>query len=174
MEYISLAVKRIKPFLNLIVFLLVFTLSFLIIVGTLKYTMPFIIGLITASILKKPTEAIIKKFNIDGNLAASISTLMFYIITVTLLGFGVVYFCSEIKDLATDGYEYIYDNGTNINVFIQDSLSAFESIDESILETLKSNINKLISDISNYALDFSMNIVNYIINVIQPFHILYQ
>ena len=107
MEYISLAVKRIKPFLNLIVFLLVFTLSFLIIVGTLKYTMPFIIGLITASILKKPTEAIIKKFNIDGNLAASISTLMFYIITVTLLGFGVVYFCSEIKDLATDGYEYI-------------------------------------------------------------------
>ncbi len=169
MEYISLAVKRIKPFLNLIVFLLVFTLSFLIIVGTLKYTMPFIIGLITASILKKPTEAIIKKFNIDGNLAASISTLMFYIITVTLLGFGVVYFCSEIKDLATDGYEYIYDNGTNINVFIQDSLSAFESIDESILETLKSNINKLISDISNYALDFSMNIVNYIINVISAF-----
>lgn len=169
MEYISLAVKRIKPFLNLIVFLLVFTLSFLIIVGTLKYTMPFIIGLITASILKKPTEAIIKKFNIDGNLAASISTLMFYIITVTLLGFGVVYFCSEIKDLATDGYEYIYDNGANINVFIQDSLSAFESIDESILETLKSNINKLISDISNYALDFSMNIVNYIINVISAF-----
>ena len=169
MEYISLAVKRIKPFLNLIVFLLVFTLSFLIIVGTLKYTMPFIIGLITASILKKPTEAIIKKFNIDGNLAASISTLMFYIITVTLLGFGVVYFCSEIKDLATDGYEYIYDNGTNINVFIQDSLSAFESIDESILEALKSNINKLISDISNYALDFSMNIVNYIINVISAF-----
>lgn len=169
MEYISLAVKRIKPFLNLIVFLLVFTFSFLIIVGTLKYTMPFIIGLITASILKKPTEAIIKKFNIDGNLAASISTLMFYIITVTLLGFGVVYFCSEIKDLATDGYEYIYDNGANINVFIQDSLSAFESIDESILETLKSNINKLISDISNYALDFSMNIVNYIINVISAF-----
>ncbi len=168
-EYISLAVKRLKPFLNLIVFLLVFTLSFLIIVGTLKYTMPFIIGLITASILKKPTEAIIKKFNIDGNLAASISTLMFYIITVTLLGFGVVYFCSEIKDLATDGYEYIYDNGANINVFIQDSLSAFESIDESILETLKSNINKLISDISNYALDFSMNIVNYIISVISAF-----
>lgn len=169
MEYITLAVKRIKPFINLIVFLVVFTLGFSIIVGTLKYTMPFIIGLITASILKKPTEAIIKKFNIDGNLAASISTLIFYIITVTLLGFGVVYFCSEIKDLATDGYEYIYDNGANINIFIQDSLSAFENIDESILETLKSNINKLVSDVSNYALDFSMNIVNYIISVISAF-----
>ena len=169
MEYITLAVKRIKPFINLIVFLVVFTLGFSIIVGTLKYTMPFIIGLITASILKKPTEAIIKKFNIDGNLAASISTLIFYIITVTLLGFGVVYFCSEIKDLATDGYEYIYDNGANINNFIQDSLSAFENIDESILETLKSNINKLVSDVSNYALDFSMNIVNYIISVISAF-----
>ena len=169
MEYITLAVKRIKPFINLIVFLVVFTLGFSIIVGTLKYTMPFIIGLITASILKKPTEAIIKKFNIDGNLAASICTLIFYIVTVALLGFGVVYFCSEIKDLATDGYEYIYDNGANINNFIQDSLSAFENIDESILETLKSNINKLVSDVSNYALDFSMNIVNYIISVISAF-----
>ena len=77
-----------------------------------------------------------------------------------------MYFCSEIKDLATDGYQYLYDNGSEINKFVQDSLSAFENIDESILESLKSNINKFISDISNYALDFSMNIVNYIINVI--------
>ncbi|MDU2491570.1 MAG: sporulation integral membrane protein YtvI [Clostridium celatum] len=166
MEYISLLAKKIKPFLSLIIFILVFTISFSIIIGTLKYTIPFIIGLITASILKKPTEAIIKRFNIEGNFAASISILIFYIITVTLLGFGVMYFCSEIKDLATDGYQYLYENGSEINKFVQDSLSAFENIDESILESLKSNINKFISDISNYALDFSMNIVNYIIGVI--------
>ena len=166
MEYISLVVKKIRPFLSLIIFFLSFTISFSIIIGTLKYTIPFIIGLITASILKKPTEALIKRFNIEGNFAASISILIFYIITVTLLGFGVMYFCSEIKDLATDGYQYLYDNGSEINKFVQDSLSAFENIDESILESLKSNINKFISDISNYALDFSMNIVNYIINVI--------
>ena len=166
MEYISLLAKKIKPFLSLIIFILVFTISFSIIIGTLKYTIPFIIGLITASILKKPTEVIIKKFNMEGNFAASISILIFYIITVTLLGFGVMYFCSEIKDLATDGYQYLYENGSEINKFVQDSLSAFENIDESILESLKSNINKFISDISNYALDFSMNIVNYIIGVI--------
>lgn len=169
MEYISLVAKRLRPFLSLIIFFLVFTVSFSIIIGTLKYTIPFIIGLITASILKKPTETLIKKFNIDGNLAASISILLFYIITVILLGFGIMYFCSEIKDLATDGYQYLYDNRSNVNAFIQDSLSAFENIDESILESLKSNINKFISDISNYALDFSMNIVNYIIGVISAF-----
>ena len=166
MEYISLIAKKIRPFFSLIIFLLVFTISFSIIIGTLKYTIPFIIGLITASILKKPTEAIIKRFNIKGNFAASISILIFYIITVTLLGIGVMYFCSEIKDLATDGYQYLYENGSEINTFIQDSLSAFENIDESILESLKININKFISDISNYALEFSMNIVNYIIGVI--------
>ena len=166
MEYISLIAKKIRPFFSLIIFLLVFTISFSIIIGTLKYTIPFIIGLITASILKKPTEAIIKRFNIKGNFAASISILIFYIITVTLLGIGVMYFCSEIKDLATDGYQYLYENGSEINRFVQDSLSAFENIDESILESLKININKFISDISNYALEFSMNIVNYIIGVI--------
>ena len=166
MEYISLIAKKIRPFFSLIIFLLVFTISFSIIIGTLKYTIPFIIGLITASILKKPTEAIIKRFNIKGNFAASISILIFYIITVTLLGIGVMYFCSEIKDLATDGYQYLYENGSEINTFVQDSLSAFENIDESILESLKININKFISDISNYALEFSMNIVNYIIGVI--------
>ena len=169
MEYISLVAKKLRPFLNLIIFFLVFTVSFSIIIGTLKYTIPFIIGLITALILKKPTETLIKKFNIDGNFAASISILLFYAITVTLLGFGIVYFCSEIKDLATDGYQYVYDNRSEINTFLQNSLSAFENIDESILESLKSNINKFISDISNYALDFSMNIVNYIIGVISAF-----
>lgn len=169
MEYVSLVAKKIRPFLSLIIFFLVFTISFLIVIGTLKYTIPFIIGLITASILQKPTEALIKKFNIEGNFAAGISILVFYAVTVTLLGFGIMYFCSEIKDLATDGYQYLYDNGSDINKFVQDSLSAFENIDESILESLKLNINKFISDISNYALDFSMNIVNYIIGVISAF-----
>lgn len=169
MEYVSLVAKKIRPFLSLIIFFLVFTISFSIVIGTLKYTIPFIIGLITASILQKPTEALIKKFNIEGNFAAGISILVFYAVTVTLLGFGIMYFCSEIKDLATDGYQYLYDNGSDINKFVQDSLSAFENIDESILESLKLNINKFISDISNYALDFSMNIVNYIIGVISAF-----
>ena len=169
MEYVSLVAKKIRPFLRLIIFFLVFTISFSIVIGTLKYTIPFIIGLITASILQKPTEALIKKFNIEGNFAAGISILVFYAVTVTLLGFGIMYFCSEIKDLATDGYQYLYDNGSDINKFVQDSLSAFENIDESILESLKLNINKFISDISNYALDFSMNIVNYIIGVISAF-----
>ena len=166
MEYISLVCKRIRPFLRLIIFFLVFTISFSIIIGTLKYTIPFIIGLITASILKNPTEALIKKFNIKGNFAASISILLFYVITVTLLGLGIMYFCSEIKNLKTDNYKYLYDNRSEINTFVQDSLSVFENIDESILESLKSNINKFISDISNYVLDSSMNIVNYIIGVI--------
>lgn len=169
MEYVSLVAKKIRPFLSLIIFFLVFTISFSIVIGTLKYTIPFIIGLITASILQKSTEALIKKFNIEGNFAAGISILVFYAVTVTLLGFGIMYFCSEIKDLATDGYQYLYDNGSDINKFVQDSLSAFENIDESILESLKLNINKFISDISNYALDFSMNIVNYIIGVISAF-----
>ena len=55
MEYVSLVAKKIRPFLSLIIFFLVFTISFSIVIGTLKYTIPFIIGLITASILKKPT-----------------------------------------------------------------------------------------------------------------------
>ena len=166
MEYISVLGKKIRPFLNLVVFLIIFTISFSIIVGTLKYTIPFIIGIIAASILKKPTELLIKKFNMKSDLVAIFSTLIFYVITVTLLVWGVVYFCSEIKDLATDGYQYIYDNGSEISAFVQKSLSSFENIDESILESLKSNITKFIADISNYVLDFSMNIVNYIINII--------
>ena len=50
MEYIALVAKKIKPFVRLIIFFLVFTISFSIIIGTLKYTIPFIIGLITALI----------------------------------------------------------------------------------------------------------------------------
>ncbi len=49
----------------------------------------------------------------------------------------MVYFSSEIKDLATEGYDYIYNNGSEISDMLQKSLSGFENIDESILDTLK-------------------------------------
>ena len=166
MEYVSNLLRKLKPFLNIAIFLVLFTLCFFIVVGTLKYTIPFIIGLIAASILKKPTEWLIDKFQMKGNLSAIISTLVFYAITVTLLVLGIVFFCSEIKDLATDGYNYIYNNGGKIGILIQDSLSKFKGIDEAVIEALKSNVTSHISDISNYVLEFSKGIVNYIINFI--------
>ena len=166
MEYINEMVKKVKPFANILIFFCLFTIAFIIIAGTIKYTIPFIIGLIAASILQKPTEFIIKRFNIRGEIAAIISTLIFYVITVSVLVVGVVYFSSEIKDLATEGYDYIYNNGSEISDMLQKSLSGFENIDESILDTLKTNITKFISDMSNYALDFSKGIVNGIINVV--------
>ena len=108
MEYINEIVKKVKPFANILIFFCLFTIAFIIIAGTIKYTIPFIIGLIAASILQKPTEFIIKRFNIRGEIAAIISTLIFYVITVSVLVVSVVYFSSEIKDLATEGYDYIY------------------------------------------------------------------
>lgn len=166
MEYITAIVKKVRPFVSILIFFGVFTVVFMLVSGTIKYTLPFIIGIIAASILEKPTEALIKKFNMRGEIAAIISTLVFYAITVTLLVVGIVYFSSEIKDLATDGYEYIYDNGSKIGNLVQNSLSTFENIDESVLDTLRSNINKLISDASNYILELSGSVVNYIINII--------
>lgn len=166
MEYINEIVKKVKPFANILIFFCLFTIAFIIIAGTIKYTIPFIIGLIAASILQKPTEFIIKRFNIRGEIAAIISTLIFYVITVSVLVVSVVYFSSEIKDLATEGYDYIYNNGSEISDMLQKYLSGFENIDESILDTLKTNITKFISDMSNYALDFSKGIVNGIINVV--------
>ena len=166
MEYISNLLNKLKPCLNVVIFLILFTLCFWIIIGTLKYTIPFIVGLVAAAILKKPTEWLINKFQIKGNLAAIISTLVFYIITVTLLILGVVFFCSEIKDLATEGYEYIYDNGGKIGILIQDSLSKFKNIDPEVIGALESNVTGYLADISNYVLDFSKGIVNYIISFI--------
>lgn len=66
MEYINEIVKKVKPFANILIFFCLFTIAFIIIAGTIKYTIPFIIGLIAASILQKPTEFIIKRFNIRG------------------------------------------------------------------------------------------------------------
>ena len=55
MEYINEIVKKVKPFANILIFFCLFTIAFIIIAGTIKYTIPFIIGLIAASILQKPT-----------------------------------------------------------------------------------------------------------------------
>lgn len=166
MEYITAIFKRVKPFISILTFIVVFTVVFMLVTGTLKYTIPFIIGIIAASILEKPTEALIKRFNMRGEIAAIVSTLVFYAITVTLVVLGIIYFSSEIKNLATDAYGYVYGDGTKVGNLVQSFLSTFESIDQSVLDTLKSNITKLVSDASNYVLKFSGDIVNYIFNII--------
>ena len=100
-EYISLGAKKIRPF-----FLSIYNFFFNSYWNFKVYNS--IYNWINNSInFKKAYKAIIKKFNIDGNLASSICILFFYVITVTLLGFSIVYLCSEIKDLATDGYQYL-------------------------------------------------------------------
>ena len=166
MEDIINYLKNFKPLLRFVIFIAIFTISFMVIFATLKYTIPFIIGIIAAAILKKPTEYLIKKFNMEGNVAAVISTLIFYAITITMLVFGIVFFCSEIKDLASDGYDYIYRTSSDIGLFVQDFLSKFDSVDKTVIDGLKDNITQLISDFSNYVLDFSKEIVNYVISII--------
>ena len=56
MEYITAIVKKVRPFVSILIFFGVFTVVFMLVSGTIKYTLPFIIGIIAASILEKPTE----------------------------------------------------------------------------------------------------------------------
>ena len=166
MDIIINWIKRYKSLIKFLLFLFLFTISFLIFFGTIKYTLPFLIGLIVAALLKKPTTFLIKKCKIKNSIATTISTLLFYIISITIISYGIFYLCTEIKDIAYLGYNYIAKNTNVIEMNIQDILLKFNNIDPSIIETIMTNFTNSLSDFSTIVLNGSLGFVNSLISIV--------
>ena len=86
MEYINEIVKKVKPFANILIFFCLFTIAFIIIAGTIKYTIPFIIGLIAHKVAKI-SESNDSKYIFKWSLISAIGGLAFNVIADPIVGF---------------------------------------------------------------------------------------
>lgn len=148
--------SRLKKF---IIFILIYTVAFVLFFSTLSYTFPFVIAIIIALITKPITLYLKKKLKMTNGIAAIISTTFVFIIIsllvtvilykITLEAKELIYSMPNIKTTAKFLDEYIL----KLKVY-------YDKIDPSIVEKLQQQLSALLSSV----LDISVKIFNKLIS----------
>ncbi|MBU5270204.1 sporulation integral membrane protein YtvI [Clostridium cochlearium] len=153
MEYL---LKKID---KMIVFFIIYTISFLVFFKTLKYSLPFVLAFIFSIILKKPTEFLIKKFNLKNSISSFITTLIFFTIIIFSLYFSTTSLIKEGIDLGKNTQIYISNNSKNISAFLKNLEKYYYNLDPAILKTISNNLLTMLSKVSDYTVVITTKLV---------------
>lgn len=137
---------------SIFIFFIIYTLTFVIFFGTLRFTIPFILATIFAFSLKKPTKYLSQKFRIKGWLASLITTTLFFISIITIISLLTLSLTLETIDITSDLKNIISSYSSEINIFlnsIEEKLILYKiSIDS---EIITNHLSSLISSILGFA-----------------------
>lgn len=150
---------------NSILFFMIYSFVFILFFKTLQYTLPFVLALIFAIILQKPTGFLIRKFKLKNTIASLISTLLFFTIIGVLVSLSISHVTSEIIQLGKNVQAYFVNNTYNFNNLYIMVERFYNNLDPSIISSIKSNINSSLTQIGNITVYISSKLVSYIINL---------
>lgn len=148
------------------IFFIVYTILFLTFFNTLDYTLPFVLALLCALILRRPTIFISQKLKIKNGIASLITTVVFFTIIITLLVLGITTISQEAIQLGKNTQIYISKNSTDIYNSFYKLQKYYNDLDPYIINTLENNFTNFVTKTSNIAVAFSAKLVSYIINLI--------
>lgn len=149
-----------------VIFFLIYTISFLIFFKTLKYSLPFVLAFIFSIILKKPTELLIKKFNLKNSISSFITTLAFFSIIIFILYFSVTSLIREGIDLGKNTQIYLSNNSKNIITFLNNLEKYYYDLDPAILKTISNNLLTMLSKISNHTVVITTKLIQITISLL--------
>ncbi|WP_209703242.1 sporulation integral membrane protein YtvI [Clostridium algifaecis] len=156
--------ELINKFNKLILFFIIYSALFITFFSTLNYTLPFVLALIFALILKKPTTYIYKKFKISPSIASLFTTIIFFVIILLIISFGIVNIAQEAVQLGKNTQLYISQNSDNILNSFERLQKYYNNLDPYIINALDKNFTSFITKTSNIAVLISGKIVSYVIN----------
>ncbi len=151
---------------KLLLFFVAYTLVFISFFKTLPYTLPFVLALIFAYFLRKPTRYLVNKFKIKASLASILTTLVFFTTIISLLTLTISSMIREIITLTKGIQTYIDANYYNILDIFSKLQNNFNNIDPYILDTAKNYFLNSISGILNSTVNIGTSIVGYLINIL--------
>ncbi|WP_142415201.1 sporulation integral membrane protein YtvI [Hathewaya massiliensis] len=154
---------------RIIIFFLVYTMIFLIFFGTLKYTFPFVIALIFALILKRPTEYLIKKLKINNTFSCLITNIIFFSIIFLLLFWGISIISREIAQFAKNIQSYIVNNSDKIYELMENIQNRYNNINPELLNSIKNHASGVISKYSGNIMDLSTSLVSFTLGFVSNF-----
>lgn len=140
------------------IFVVLYTVLFILLFKTLKLTAPFIISLLVTTILYKPTIVLKNKFRFKSTLATTISVSLFYLLTIGLLIGIITGLAYEIRNVLslidTNELTTFIDNlGKKI-------ISIYNGLDPSIVNIMTDNLGNISSEASLFAMDILKRLLN--------------
>lgn len=147
---------------RIVIFVIIYSILFITFFNTLKYTLPFVLALIFAFILQKPTNFLIKRFNLKSSIASLITTSVFSAIIILFLIWGINTITNEIILLTKNIQMYLSQNTSRITYSISDLQKYYKNLDPAIISTINTNV----SNFSTKTLSTTLNISGKIMSII--------
>lgn len=149
---------------KLFLFFLAYTIIFEVFFRTLNYTLPFVLALICAAILKKPTQYLMKRFKMKNSTASLITTIIFFAIILSLMTWGLTALAQEAILLGKNAQAYITGNLPDLNDIFNKIQKYYRNLDPSITNGIKSNISSMFSKASMLTVSVTSSIMKGIIS----------
>lgn len=149
---------------KLAIFVLIYSLIFITFVNTLSYTIPFVLALIFAYLLQKPTNFLTKKFNISKSISALITTLILSSLIVFILFYTFTFLSNQIVLLTKTIQGFTFDNYTKVNTFINSLQKIYKNLDPAVVSSIEKNISDYSSKILSGTLNISGQLMSFFLN----------
>lgn len=151
---------------KLILFFTTYTMVFFVFFSTLNYTLPFVLALIFALILRKPTNFLIRKLKVNSSLASLISTIIFFAVITILISWGITILMQETIQLGKNTQVYISKNSTTISDSLNHFKEYYNNLDPNIISTLEKNFSSYVTKLSNITVQVTGKIVSTLISLL--------
>lgn len=138
-----------------ILFLVLYTIVFVLFFSTLSYTIPFVLALIFAILLQKPTKLLIKKCKMKTWTASLLSTIVFFVIIISILTLIIISLTNESFELGRNLQSYVIKNTDKINQFFNNLNYKFNHLDLNILNTIKNNFSGYVDKTLKFTLSLT-------------------
>lgn len=151
---------------RLLIFAIAYTLIIIIFFNTLDYTLPFVLALICAYIIKKPTMYLCTRFKLSKVASTLITTILFFAVILAVLSWGFTQLAQEAMNLGKNAQEYI-------NFYMKDILATvdnigiyYQNIDPSILSAIENNFSSSITKFSNATVSVTGKALTMLLNLV--------
>lgn len=159
--------ELLEKFDKIVLFFVIYTICFIAFFSTLNYTLPFMLALLCAFSLKKPTLYLVKKFKLKNSSASLITTIVFFTIIISLMIWGITSLTQEAIQLGKNAQSYISTNGyTDVNGFVDKIKVYYKNLDPQIAKIIESNISNITSKLSSLTLSISTKVLNIFVSFV--------
>lgn len=158
--------ETIEKFNKIILFFVIYTLVFILFFKTLSYTLPFVLAILFAFILQKPTNFLMKRLKLKNSIASLITTIIFFTVIIILFSFGISSLINEIIQLTKSAQLYFANSSDKINNLVDTLQKYYNNLDPSLIQSIKSNFSSTVSKIGNITVSISGKVVSIAISFI--------
>lgn len=153
-----------EKFDKLVLFFIFYAIAFIAFFGTLQYTLPFVLALLIAFLIKSPTIFLINKLKLNNTIAALITTSLFSIISVSALSLSITLLIKELITLSKSIQSFFDPN--YLMELANKFMDFYKNLDPGIVDTINGNLPNISSKVATYAVQITSSTLSFLINTV--------